>query len=346
MMTKISDVARGAGVSTSTVSNFLNGRCDRMRPETQQRIEKAIAELRYRPNTAARQLKTGRAPFIGLLVPSMANPMYAVIAREIEIFAQERYGRRVMMGNTHRDAAKETSFIEDLHAHGVHGLIVISSSADESHLEAAARRGMAIVSYDRRATNASASALDHMSVDNYQSAVLATRCLIESGHRKLGFVTPAARTMSRDEKVTGFLDAAKEAGLHRSAKVFFCGPPREFGDSMLSELGRTQGREFGNATNRPTGLVAVNDLMALGLLAGCRDAGLSVPKAMSLVGMDNVFFSELMQPALTTVNFPVREIAARMVERVMVRQEDEKVATADFTFAPTLLRRDSVVRPE
>ncbi len=341
-VTKISDVARGAGVSTSTVSNFLNGRCDRMRVETRLRIEKAIAELRYRPNTAARQLKTGRAPFVGLLVPSMANPMYAVIAREIEVFAQERYGLRVMIGNTHRDTAKEASFIEDLLAHGVRGLIVISSSSDESHLEAAARRGMVIVSYDRRATYGSTSLVDHVSIDNYQSAMLATQCLIERGHRKLGFVTPAARTMSRDEKVAGFLDAAKAAGLQRGAKVFFCGGARDFGDSVLSELGRAQGQQFGRAAVRPTGLVAVNDLMALGLVAGCRDAGLSIPGDMSIVGMDDVFFSELMQPALTTVRVPVQEVAARMVERMTARQDDAQLAAEEFVFEAILVTRESV----
>ena len=243
-MTKISDVARGAGVSTSTVSNFLNSRCERMRSETREWIEKAIAQLAYRPNTAARQLKTGRSPFLGLLVPSMANPTYALIAREIEAHAQGRHGLRVMICNTHRDPQEEERFIDDLRAHGVGGLIVISSSAEERHLEAAAGRGMATVSYDRRATRASASALDHLSVDNYRSAVLATQCLLEYGHRRISFVTPKARTMSRDDKVTGFLDAANEAGLQKSAKVFFCGPDAEFGDSMLSELGRKQGARF------------------------------------------------------------------------------------------------------
>lgn len=340
-MANISDVARGAGVSTSTVSNFLNGRCHRMRGETRERIEKAIAELQYRPSTAARQLKTGRSPFLGLLVPSMANPMYAVIAREIEMLAQERFGLRVLIGNTHRDAAKEASFVEDLLAHAVRGLIVISSSADESHLEAAAARGMAIVSYDRRATANQSSALDHVSVDNYRCAVLATQCLIDHGHRRLGFVTPAARTMSREEKVAGFLDTARRAGLQRQAKVFFCGPPREFGDSMLSELGRAQGRAFAAASARPTGLVAVNDLMALGLMAGCRDVGIAIPADLSIVGMDDVFFANLVEPALTTVHFPVPEIAARMVERVAARQ-DGKLAVAEFIFEPRLLMRGSV----
>ena len=83
-MTTIQDVARHAAVSVSTVSNVLNGRADRMRPETLARVEAAIAALHFRPSTLARQLKTGQTPLLGLLVPSMANPMYGYIAREIE----------------------------------------------------------------------------------------------------------------------------------------------------------------------------------------------------------------------------------------------------------------------
>ncbi|HYF20189.1 MAG TPA: LacI family DNA-binding transcriptional regulator [Ramlibacter sp.] len=340
-MPSISDVARDAGVSTSTVSNFLNGRRDRMRQETCARIEKAIAELRYRPSLAARQLKTGHAPLLGLLVPSMANPMYALIAREIELHAQQQHGLRVMMGNTHRDRGEESRFIDDLLAHGVRGLVVISSSADESHLEAAAARGMAIVSYDRRATRGGTSAVDHLTVDNQRAAALATQCLVEQGHRRLAFVTPTARTMSRDEKVAGFLDAARQAGLQRSAKVVFCGSPGDFGDSVLSELGREQGRRFGATPGRPTGVVAVNDLMALGLVAGCRDAGLAVPRDISVVGMDDVFFASLLEPALTTVQFPLEDLARRAVDRVVQRQQ-APAAAGEFVFQPRLVPRASV----
>jgi transcriptional regulator with XRE-family HTH domain len=151
-VSRITDVAQKAGVSTSTVSNVLNGRSDRMAAETLARVEAAIRELKYRPNTSARQLKTGYTPLLGLLVPSMANPMYGFIAREIETLAQERYGFRIMIGNTYRDAEKEQHFFEDLMAHGVRGVIIISSLVDEQHVEAAAERGLVVVSYDRRAT--------------------------------------------------------------------------------------------------------------------------------------------------------------------------------------------------
>jgi DNA-binding LacI/PurR family transcriptional regulator len=344
-VSRISDVAQRAGVSTSTVSNVLNGRSDRMAKETLARVETAIRELKYRPNTSARQLKTGHTPLIGLLVPSMANPMYGFIAREVETLAQERYGFRIMIGNTYRDAAKEAHFFEDLMAHGVRGVIIISSLVDEQHVEAAAERGLVVVSYDRRATPGMASVIDHVTVDSFESSRIATQHLIAQGHRRLAFVTPSGRTMSRGEKINGFLAAAKTAGLEDSAQVIEGLPVDEYGDSMMSELGRMQAGELARARKRPTGVVGVNDLLAFGLMAGFRDAGLSVPQDVSVIGIDNVFLSTLMHPAMTSVRVPVPEMAQVMVERVMSRLADPSMATQEFVFAPTLVARDSVAPP-
>ena len=341
-MSKISDVAVLAGVSTSTVSNVLNGRSNRMARDTLARVEAAIAQLKYRPNSTARQLKTGYTPLIGLLVPSMANPMYGFIAREIEALAQERYGFRIMIGNTYRDAAKEARFFDDLLAHGVRGVIIISSLMDELHVEAAAERGLVMVSYDRRATPGMKSIIDHVTVDSFESARLATQHLIDHGHTRLAFVTPAGRTMSRNEKIAGFLAAAKSAGLQKTAKVVEGTPVGDYGDSMMSELGRMQARLLARLPERPTGVVGVNDLMAFGLMAGFRDAGLAVPQNVSVIGIDNVFLSTLMHPAMTSVRLPVPEMAQVMVERVMSRLADPSLPTQEFIFQPTLEARDSV----
>lgn len=341
-MSKIQDVADLAGVSISTVSNVLNGRNNRMALETLARVEGAITTLKYRPNTAARHLKTGHTPLIGLLVPSMANPMYGFIAREIETLAQERYRFRIMIGNTHRDKDKESRFFDDLLSHGVRGVIIISSLIDEQHVEAAAERGLVMVSYDRRATPQTRSIVDHVTVDSFESARLATQCLIEHGHTRLAFVTPAGRTMSRNEKIAGFMAAAKNAGLEKTAKVNEGSPVGDYGDSMMSELGRLQGGVLARMPDRPTGVIGVNDLMAFGLMAGFRDAGLSVPQDVSVIGIDNVFLSTLMYPALTSVRLPVPEMAQVMVERVMSRIADSTIVPREFIFQPTLVARDSV----
>src|SRR6185503_11683397 len=178
-----------------------------MSSETLMRVEAAITALDYRPNRAAQQLKTGQTPMFGLLVPSIANPMYGMIAREIETAAQEQHGHRVMLGNTYRNREKESGFFDDLLAHGVRGVVVISSLVDERHFEAAVQRGMVMVSYDRRATPGAASA-----VDNFEAAQLAAQHLIAAGHTRIAFATASGQTMSRSEKMRGFFAAAEAAG--------------------------------------------------------------------------------------------------------------------------------------
>ncbi|RZL48883.1 MAG: LacI family DNA-binding transcriptional regulator [Variovorax sp.] len=344
-MSKIRDVAQHAGVSTSTVSNVLNGRGHRMAAETLARVQASIAELKYRPNTTARHLKTGHTPLLGLLVPSMANPMYGAIAREIETQAQERHGFRVMIGNTYRDVRKEIDFFEDLLAHGIRGVIIISSLIDEQHYEVAARRGLVMVSYDRRATPGVDSIIDHVTVDSFESGRLATQHLIDQGHQRLAFVTPTGRTMSRNDKIAGFMSAAHAAGLGASAHVVEGTPLDDYGDSMMSELGRMQAGLLARQAQRPTGVIGVNDLMAFGLMAGFRDAGLVVPHDVSVLGIDDVFLSTLMHPAMSSVRLPVPEMAQVMVERVIARLADASLPTREFRFQPTLAVRDSVKPP-
>ena len=344
-MSTIADVAREAGVSVSTISNVLNGRTDRMRGETLQRVQATIAALDFRPNRAAQQLKTGQTPMLGLLVPSIANPMYGYIAREIETAAQERYGHRVVLGNTYRNKDKETGFFEDLLAHGVRGVIVISSLVDERHFESAVQRGLVMVSYDRRATPGAASAIDHVSVDNFEAAQLATEHLIAQGHQRLAFVTAAGQTMSRSEKMKGFFAAAEAAGLRESARVIDGSTSAGYGDSEMADVGRLLAARIAKDRKRPTGVVAVNDLLAYGLLAGFRDAGLAVPADVSVVGMDGLFLSSLTSPGLTTVRLPVPEMAQTIVERVIGRLADPAIAPAEFLFKPTLVQRESVAAP-
>ena len=345
-MTTIQDVARHAAVSVSTVSNVLNGRADRMRPETLARVEATIEALRFSPSRLARQLKTGQTPLLGLLVPSMANPMYGYIAREIETCAQEKFGHRLLLGSTYRDRAKESAFFEDLLAHGVRRVIVISSLADERHFESAVERGMVVVSYDRGATPGQRSKVGHVMPDNFEAAHMATRHLVDKGHRRLAFATVAGMTMSRSAKIAGFHAAAEAAGLRAQARVLDGGPLNEYGDSVIAEVGRAMALQIAGLRQPPTGIVALNDLMAIGLMAGLRDARLRVPEDISIVGIDGLFLSALSNPMLTTVALPVRDMARAMVERAIRPPADASAADGDKVFAPLqLIERESVAPP-
>lgn len=346
MSTTIQDVARHAGVSVSTVSNVLNGRTDRMRPETLARVQAAIAELQFRPSKLAQQLKTGQTPLLGLLVPSLTNPMYGYMAREIEAYAQQQYGYRLLIGSTYRDRQKEQAFFDDLLAHGVRRVIVISSLADERHFESAVERGMAVVSYDRGATPGKRSRVWHVMPDNFEAARLATQHLVERGHRRLAFATVAGMTMSRSAKIDGFHAAAEEAGLRGGAEVLDGGALDEYGDAMIAEVGRATAQRLAAMDPRPTGVVALNDLMAIGLMAGLREAGLQVPRDVSVVGMDGIYLGALCNPALSTVQLPVPGMARAMVDRAMQPDTPNDTTQTDQVFAPErLVQRESVAAP-
>jgi DNA-binding LacI/PurR family transcriptional regulator len=339
---KIQDVARRAGVSISTVSNALNGRPERMRGETFARIETAIAELGYRPNHAARLLKTGHTPIIGLLVPSIANPAFGRLAREVEIVAQERYGYRLLLANTYRSPEKEANLIEDLLAHGVRGVIIVSSLAKRDHFQSAAARGLVMVSHDGRSPPGARPLIDYVSMNNVQAATLATQHLIDHGHTQLAFATASGRTVSRAEKIDGFLATARAAGLQRSALVLEGKAQSTYGDSELPEIGRAIAAQIAGRAARPTAIVAVNDMLALGLVAGLRDAGIAIPSEMSVVSIDDLFLSSLVSPAITSVRPPVSEMATLMVERILLRLADPATQPSEFVFPATLVARETV----
>jgi DNA-binding LacI/PurR family transcriptional regulator len=317
-----------------------------MRPETLARVEAAIRTLRFRPSKLAQQLKTGQTPLLGLLVPSMTNPMYGYMAREIESYAQQQYGFRLLIGSTYRDRAKESAFFDDLLAHGVRRVIVISSLADERHFESAVERGMVVVSYDRGATPGRASRVVHVMPDNFAAARLATGHLLAQGHRRLAFATVAGMTMSRSAKIDGFHAAAEEAGLRGETVVLDGGALDEYGDAVIAEVGRATAHRIAAMHPRPTGVVALNDLMAIGLMAGLREAGLEVPRDVSVVGIDGIYLAGLCNPALSTVHLPVRAMTRAMVDRAMQPDAPDDTTGADQVFAPErLVQRESVAPP-
>ncbi len=338
----IADVARRAGVSISTVSNALNGRPERMRKQTMDRIEAVIAELGFQPNRAARQLKTGHTPLIGLLIPSIENPSYGSLAHAIEVVAQESHGFRVLLASTYRNREKETSFFDDLLSHGVRGVIVISSLADQSHVHAAVRRGLVAVSYDRRAPGRQAFPIDYVSMDNAMAAKLAVEHLLERGHTRLGFVTASGRTLSRTEKLGGFLAAARKRGAAGSAEVFERKAASAFGDAEMTELGYALAHDIAKKRPRPSGIVAINDMLAIGLIAGLRQCGVKVPHEISVIGMDDLALSALVSPAVTSIRLPLAEMAQTMVNRIIGRLADPSIPTTEFLFQPTLIARESV----
>jgi DNA-binding LacI/PurR family transcriptional regulator len=344
-MATIHDVAALAGVSVSSVSNVLNGRTEKLGAQTFARVQAAIGELNYRPNRAARQLKTGHTPMLGLLVPSTANPMYGQLALKIEAVAQERYGYRLLLANTHRDKQHEARMFDDLLSFGVQAVIVVSSLSDERHLEDAVARGLAVVSYDRSTAPAEGSQVDHVSPDNFKAGYLAADHLIAHGHTRLAFLVPGGKTISRADKIAGFLERAAQAGLQGSSEVVEGQVIETFGDSELADLGFAMASQIQVMRPMPTGVVTVNDMLAIGLMSGLHRAGLRVPEDVSVVGMDGLSIAAFTNPGLTSVSMPLSEMADAMVQRAVERSRQPGQRPVNFIFEPVLVDRQSVANP-
>lgn len=347
-MANIRDVANRAEVSVSSVSNVLNNRTDQMRPETLARIRQSMLDLNYQPNRIAQQLKTGQTRMIGLLVPSIVNPSFAMLTREIDRVAKANQ-YRVLLGNTYRQADEEQAFLEDMFAHGVKGVIVVATAMDRPHFADAARQGLVMVNYDSLMSSDLSKGqppFDSVSMDNVEAGRLATEHLIQRGCRQLAFATESSLTISRSHKIEGFFVAAKAHGLADRAHVIEGTAEVAYGDAEMTELGRALAAKILQASPMPGGIVAINDALGIGLMAGLRQAGVRIPQDISVIGIDNIPLADLVQPPMSSVIPPLGEMVNIMMHRLLTRIENPALAPEEFLFTPRLICRQSVIAGE
>jgi DNA-binding LacI/PurR family transcriptional regulator len=342
--TTITDVARLANVSTSSVSNVLNGRSKRMRPDTRERIQHAIKELGYTPNLAARQLKTGHAAMIGLIVPSLANPFFGYFARLVEEFSL-KHGYQVLIGNSDRDQDREQLYAEALWGNGVRGIIFGTSLADFSHLEKLIAKGMHVVAFDRPTQQSDRFVIDSVGVDNVMASRLITKHLLALGHRRIGFISGPIQTVSRIDRLEGYQKSLREAKIPLDQELIWEGSINNFGDTATVELGRQGTHELLSKVNPPTAIMAINDMYAFGVYAGARDLGVRIPEDLSVTGIDDTILTEVVEPSLTTARQPIREIAHLAVERLINRLRGNCIEPPGHqALLPNLIVRASTAR--
>lgn len=319
--TKVHDVARLAGVSSSTVSNVLNGRHERMRPETMERVQRAIQQLGYTPNHAARQLKTGHSKIIGLIVPSVANAFWGMVAREVERVALT-YGYQVLLCNAERNPVRERHYAESLLGSRVRGVIFGSSPLSFDHIADLAKRGLMVVAFDRQMQSADQVVVNSVGVDNVLGGRIAAEHLLSLSHRNIGFLSGPIRTVSRRDRLKGHFLALTSLGIEPNVDMVWEGSSLSaFGDIEGVELGRVGARALLNRPHRPTAICAINDMYALGAYAGASDLGLKIPGDVSIVGFDDISMANVAQPALTTVKQPLNAMMQSAVTSLISRLE-------------------------
>lgn len=337
----IEDVARSARVSISTVSNVLNGREARMRADTLERVRRVIAELDFRPNQAARRLKIGHLPMIGLLVPSIANPFFGELARWVEAAAIAR-GYGVLLCNTQRDPEREQEYAQAFMAQGVQGVILGSSLQAQEHLVPLIRRGLAAISFDRTAQRAD-PAMDYVSLDNRAAGAMAAEHLISLGHRRIAYLSAPLRSVNRKARMDGVRTTCDLHGASLELRISDVATGQA--DMEMAALGRAAALEMQAQGSRATGCVAMNDMLAIGAISGLRQAGKRIPEEVSIIGIDDLFLGQFMSPSLTTVRQPMQEMATAAVERLLARMNHIDDEAHELVFAPSLVIRESTGSP-
>jgi LacI family transcriptional regulator len=327
----IKDVAARAGISYTTVSHVLNG--TRPVSETLRRkVEAAITELDYVPSGVARSLRRRSTGTLGLLVPNASNPYFAELARGIEDHA-ERNGYSVILCNSDDDSRKQLRYLRVLLEHRVDGLIVATITSDAVFAQALAAVSLPLMLVDRSLDGVSA---DRLQTDHEQGAYLATRHLLELGHRQLVYIAGPLATQVVQSRLLGYRRALREAGLSAAAPID-C--------AFTSPAGHAAAMTLLGATNKPTAIVAGNDMIAIGVLRAAAELQLRVPEQLSLVGFDDIEVSRYLHPALTTVAQHIGQLGERAAERLLQRIRNTDLPTTSQRLAATLILRESTAAP-
>ncbi|GGX59650.1 LacI family transcriptional regulator [Streptomyces minutiscleroticus] len=304
MSSRLKDVAALAGVSIRTVSNVVSGSAS-VAEETRARVQRALDELGYRPNLAARNLRAGRTGLIGLAIPELHSPYFGELAGLIVEAARQR-SWTVVIDQTFGDPDAERRLLDGTGGRLVDGLIISPWSLSPEELTAQARSVPVVLLGERHPHGLA----DRVAVDNVLAADEATTHLIGTGRRRIAAVglQPHLRNGTAHQRLEGYRTALRRAGIEPDPRL----------ERTVTTLHRSDGAEAMTALLedgvRPDAVFAFSDELALGALHTAHRHGLRVPRDLAVVGFDGIEDALYANPALTTVAPDKRQIAERALQ--------------------------------
>ncbi len=315
----IKDVARLANVSPATVSRVLSGRA--VDPEMQQRVQEAVRAAGYRPNLAARRLRSRHTNTIGLIVADIRNPFFTAVSRVVEDIAYAR-GQRVIFCNTDEDPAKEAMYLELMQEERVAGVILAPTRAGlDSASRAAPDYPMVLI--DRTAKG---MAHDSVVLDNEAMAAALVEHLHERGFTHIAGLFGASSTTGTERRA-GFEQAARRLGIEAQSITVPHGAEAT-ARSVQALLGQPR---------RPQALVASNGVMLMSVLRALRAAGLDVPRDLALTGFDREDWMEFIGEGLSVIEQPVEEIGRTAMTMLLERLEHPESPVRKVVLAGRLI---------
>ncbi|KHA71818.1 LacI family transcriptional regulator [Pseudomonas chlororaphis] len=327
-MATIKDVAALAGISYTTVSHVVNN----TRPVSQEvrlKVEAAIKSLDYVPSAVARSLKAKTTATIGLLVPNSLNPYFAELARGIEDYC-ERNGYCVILCNSDDNPDKQRSYLRVLLEKRIDGLIVASAGGDSGLAQGLAGVKTPMVIVDRGLDGVDA---DLVRIDHEYGAYLATRHLLELGHRDIATIGGPASTSVAQMRLAGYCRALKEAGVEvRQERML---------ESDFTSTGGYNAAATLLESNPPSAIFAGNDMIGIGVLRAAAERNVRVPSELSVIGFDDIQMSRYVYPALTTVGQSILQLGEMAAEVLLRRIATPNLGTDQRIVTPSIVLRES-----
>jgi LacI family transcriptional regulator len=325
----IVDVARHAGVSTMTVSRVVNG-SDLVSAATRHRVERAMRELAYIPNRAARSLVVNKLGVLALMIPDISNPFFPLLVRGAEAAAREA-GYTIVLGNSDEQFDKEDAYLRAVCALRVDGVVLAPSGMRSRHsLEMLLRQRIPFVLVDRSVDGVASDVVRGES--RRACAALTEHLHAGHGHVRIGMISGPADVSTARDRELGYLDALEASGLPVDPSlVRHTAYTRQGGHvEALALLGKAK---------RPTAVVTANNFLAFGVIDAARELGLRVPEDLAVVGYNDIEVAAYL--GLTTVHVPMRELGRRGVELLLRAVEQPETAPERVRLpAELVVRRD------
>ncbi|TDX51573.1 LacI family DNA-binding transcriptional regulator [Orenia marismortui] len=326
----IKDIAKEAGVSTTTVSRVLNDKPD-VSEATKKKIQKVIDKLGYNPNGIARGLVLQKTHTIGLIIPDISNPFFPEVAKGVEDRARE-LNYSVIFCNTDNDKEREKEAIALMKSKHVDGIILSLSISNKEELYKLEEKNFDVVQIDRKIPDSNYRAVV---IDNTLGAYNATSHLVELGHTKIAHVTGDLEIQTSQDRLEGFKKAIDNFDLDYKEEWIIEGDfSKESGYQAMKKLLRLE--------DRPKAVFIANDLMAIGAYEAIFEMGLEIAEDISVVGYDDIEIASIIKPGLTTMTQPKYKLGQTAADILIAKIDSkEDVDDEDIILNPKLIIRDS-----
>jgi LacI family transcriptional regulator len=329
--TKVSihDVAREAGVALSTVSNALSGK-DNVKESTRQKVQEAADRLGYRVSVVARALRMQRTFTLGVLLADVANPSSPDFLRGVEDMA-ERESCSLLVCNTDGLLEKQIAQMHVLLDRRVDGLVLLSQYCDPPLVRELLNSGTPFVLLQRRSRQYQD---DYVGADNHEGITAAIEHLVGFGHKRIGLIRGPTESTTADERLDAYRIAVERLKLDDDPALVIQG-------NYQVDGGYRAAREFISMSQRPTAILAANDMSAIGVMNAASEAGLSIPGDLSLVGLDDIELASYARIDLTTIALQRRDMGAAAAALLLDRIRKKRKKARQVLFPMKLIVRGS-----